>query len=70
MKSEWILPDLNLQEIERISEITGADKNIISILYARGMRSKDEIKNSHLYISRNGTCRAGVLAKTRGCDSI
>jgi len=43
MKSEWILPDLNFQEIEVVSKNTGIDKNIISILFSRGVKKEDEI---------------------------
>jgi len=43
MKAEWILPDLNLHEVESVSKNTGIDKNIISILFARGLKKEDEI---------------------------
>ncbi|MCL2154137.1 MAG: single-stranded-DNA-specific exonuclease RecJ [Leptospirales bacterium] len=43
MKPEWILPDYSRQEIELISKKTGIDINIISILFARGIKDEHEI---------------------------
>jgi single-stranded-DNA-specific exonuclease len=43
MKAEWLIADLNHPEIESISRSTGIDKNIISILYARGVTKESEI---------------------------
>lgn len=43
MKSEWLVADLNRQEIESVSKSTGVDKNIISILFARGVTNESEI---------------------------
>jgi single-stranded-DNA-specific exonuclease len=43
MKSEWITPDVNIKEIESVSEITGIDKKIISILYNRGIKDEKAI---------------------------
>jgi single-stranded-DNA-specific exonuclease len=43
VKPEWILPEPDLQDIAAISESTGIDKNIISILQSRGVVQKDDI---------------------------
>ncbi len=45
MKPEWILPVPDLQKITSISDSTGIDKNIISILQSRGMFQEEEILN-------------------------
>ena len=43
MKPEWILPDYDRHEAELISKKTGIDINIISILFARGIKNEHEI---------------------------
>ena len=43
MKPEWILPDCDRHEIELISKKTNIDKNIISVLFARGIKDEHEI---------------------------
>jgi len=43
MKPEWILPDLNIVQIDALSKNTGINKNILSILYSRGIKNEDEI---------------------------
>jgi len=45
MKSEWIIPHTNQLAIETISRNTGIDKNVISILYNRGVIKEEEIIN-------------------------
>ncbi len=43
MKSEWILSKPDHQKVQILSDKTGLDKNIISILYNRGISSEAEI---------------------------
>jgi len=43
MKPEWLLPELDLKEIELVSVNTGIEKSIISILYNRGLKKEVEV---------------------------
>ncbi len=43
MKSDWLFPELDSLEIENISQDIGIDKNIVSILYSRGIKTSNEI---------------------------
>jgi len=44
MKPEWILPDYDRHEIELISKKTDIDINILSILFARGIKDEHQIR--------------------------
>jgi len=43
MKTEWIIPDVDIHDIQLLSEKTGIDKIIISILYNRGLKDENKI---------------------------
>jgi len=76
MKPEWILPDLNLEEIELISKNTEIDKSIITILFARGIKQENEIikflfpelNNLHSPFLLDGIYEAIIRLKT-GIDA-